>query len=158
MSTPKQRPPSTCVQNFHSCFSKFSQVANIPTFNYEIDAEADMVIVLRTLNASFASSSPAEVEVSITTFDQGLASEDTDQATSVKVAIAPDDESESILNDIKGDEIWSCVFPRHPISILSTTSVCCSTMERVLRKLSSTRRERGRMLLSARNPGGKLQD
>lgn len=127
MSTPKQRPPSTCVQNFHSCFSTFPQVANMPVSKYEIDAKADTVIVFKTPSPSFSPWSPAEVEGSMTTLDQGLASEDADQTISVKVAIVPDNESESIPNDTKGDEIWYYVFWRRLISTSFTMSVRCES-------------------------------
>lgn len=82
-----------CIQNLRSCFSTFPQVAYTPTFRYVIDFKADPVIVLKPPSPSFSSWSHAEVEESITTLDQGLASEDAGQITSVKAIIAPDNES-----------------------------------------------------------------
>ncbi|XP_014550317.1 hypothetical protein COCVIDRAFT_43122 [Bipolaris victoriae FI3] len=131
-----------CVREFHSCFPTFPQVANTPTFKYEIDAKADAVIDFKTPSPSFF----------ITTLDQGLASEDTDQTISVNVAIVSDNESKSILNDTKEDEIWCYVFWPRLLSESFTMSVT------TLQEPGCTGCERGRTLLGARNPRGKLQD
>ncbi|KAL6161954.1 hypothetical protein ACJQWK_11966 [Exserohilum turcicum] len=114
----------------------------MPVSKYEIDAKADTVIVFKTPSPSFSPWSPAEVEGSMTTLDQGLASEDADQTISVKVAIVPDNE--------RRRNLVLCFLAPPDINIIHN--------ERTLREPGSTGRERGRTLLGARSPREKLQD
>lgn len=92
----------------------------MPRFKYNIDAEADTVIILKNVDASFAPWSLADVDENITSFEQKSTSADADQGITTAIAILADDSSESIQADTEGDEVWYYVSRRHLISASPT--------------------------------------
>lgn len=92
---------------------------------YEIDAQADAVIILKNPNASFAPWTIAEVGGDTAAFAHESTVEeptsgDADQGAPIEVAIVADVASESNSTDTEGDEIWYYVSRRHLISASPT--------------------------------------
>ena len=96
----------------------------MPRVNYEIDARAETVIILKAPNANFAPWSLAEVGGHTTVIDREATANkatfvDADQEAS-QAAIIANDASESNLTETEGDEICYYVSRRYLVSTAPT--------------------------------------